>query len=143
MIWLKFAAIQLVMLAATVLGWLVLLPFCWAHAWKLGPFRPQRVTDVWSWAPLNWIYGNPEDGVSGMLARVWDADGKEQEYMPSSKVPAWWRAYCWSAWRNSCDNLKYVFADPKGPLVTFTLFGRQGKIGWQVENGANVPVASL
>lgn len=146
MIWLKFAAIQLVMLLATVAGWLILLPFCWAHAWRLGqmPVGSTRWVDVWSWDPLNRVYGNPEDGVSGMLALVWNKEGTARgEYMPSDDVPAWWRAYCWSAWRNSCDALKYVFADPKGPLVTFTFLGRNGKVGWQMENGYNVPVASL
>lgn len=145
MIWLKFAAIQLVMLFWTIVGWFILLPFCWAHAWKLSPVRSIKDglsgIDEWSWAPLNWVYGNPEDGVCGMFARVW-VNGVAQEYMPSATVWAWWRAYCWSAWRNSCDNLKYVFADPKGPLVTFRWLGRTGKIGWQWENGYNVPVFS-
>lgn len=149
MIWLKFAAIQLVMLIATVLGWLILLPFCWARAWHIQAGPPgTRLVDAWDWKPLNYVYGNYEDGVSGELALVWQANMKlgtatQVEYMPSEHVPAWWRAYCWSAWRNSCDELKYVFADPNGSLVTFKLFGRACKIGWQMENGYNVPVFSL
>lgn len=147
MIWLKFAAIQLIQLLATVVGWVLLLPFCWAHAWKLNSFSDwkvgNKIVDRWSWEPLNYIYGNPEDGVCGMFALVWSTLGYQQPYMPSAGVPAWWRAYCWSAWRNSCDNLKYVFADPKGPLVTFKLFGRTVKMGWQMENGYNVPVLSI
>lgn len=143
MIWLKFVGIQLVMLLATVVGWFLLLPFCVAHAWKLGPVKVGRVLDVWSWGPLNRVYGNPEDGVSGMFALIRLDANTQGEYMPSANVPAWWRAYCWSALRNSCDNLKYVFAIPGAPLVKFQLFGRTAKIGWQMENGFNVPVFSL
>lgn len=157
MIWLKFAYIQLVQLCCTVLGWLILLPFCVAQAWEsnhdsgltywgtplhfgVHSIKDQRPIDQWSWALLNAIYGNPEDGVSGQQALVWTPTG-QVPYMPNA--PAWWRAYCWSAFRNSCDNLKYVFADPKGPLITFKLFGRTCKVGWQLENGYNVPVLSL
>ena len=112
--WAWFAVVQLISLVATVLGWVLLVPFCLSHAWKLGPksIKDERIIDVWSWASLNLVYGNPEDGVSGMFALVQG----NQEYMPSSKVPAWWRAYCWSALRNSCDNLKYVFAWKGGPF---------------------------
>lgn len=153
MIWLKFIAIQLGMLAATVAGWFILLPFCLAHAWsdwdhqlagsvRFKSIKDKRDIDQWSAPLLRVLYNNPEDGVSGQTALVWNADGTKQvEYAPSH-LP-WLNAYLWSAWRNSADNLKYVFADPKGPLVTFKLFGRTCKAGWQMENGYNVPVFSL
>lgn len=146
MIWLKFAAVQFAMLAATVAGWFILLPVCIDKRWGLQRFpdkslKDGRPIDIFNSALLGFVYNNPEDGVSGQQARVWDQYGTLQPYMPG--VPDWWRAYCWSALRNSCDNLKYVFADPKGPLVTFKLFGRTAKIGWQMENGYNVPVLSL
>lgn len=137
--WIWFAVVQLISLVATVIGWLVLLPFCAAHAWKLGPksIKDARIIDMWSWGPLNLVYGNPEDGVSGMFALVQG----DQEYMP--KANAFSRAYCWSALRNSCDNLKYVFAWKAGPFKQWTLFGRPQHAGWQMENGFNVPVISL
>jgi hypothetical protein len=155
MIWLKFIAIQLIMLLATVVGWFLLIPFCLAlrgnrptvvGIGKLADGRP-RAIDVWPVKAIDAIYGNKEDGVSGRYALVWGSDGRQHGYVPPG--PEWlakriaWSAYCWSAWRNSADNLKYVFADPKGPLVTFKLFGRSCKIGWQQENGFNVPVLSL
>lgn len=155
MIWLKFIAIQLVMLLATVVGWFLLIPFCLALRGnrpavagiaKMYDGRPRSI-DPWPWKPLNTVYGNPEDGVSGRYALIWGADGRQHGYTPPG--PAWlssrlaWSAYCWSAWRNSADNLKYVFADPQGKLLTFKLFGRTAKIGWQMENGHNVPVLSL
>lgn len=152
MIWLKFIAIQLVMLLATVVGWFLLIPFCLIQAWSDWDHTPDssipllakdgRWIDQWSAPLLRPIYNNPEDGVSGKAALVWNKEGTAKvPYMPGAWAP--WRAYCWSAWRNSADNLKYVFADPKGPLVTFKLFGRTAKIGYQTENGHNVPVLSL
>lgn len=91
---------------------------------------------------LRLCYNNPEDGVSGQTALVWNSTGTKQiPYAPTQF--AWLNGYLWSACRNSCDNLKYVFADPNGPLVTFRVLGRTGKVGWQVENGVSVPVMSL
>jgi hypothetical protein len=138
MVWLRFFAIQLIMLTATVLGWLILIPFCLAHAWTGSwadeSIKDKRPIDRWAWPPLNYVYGNPEDGVSGQQALIHG----DQPYMPNAWAP--WRAYLWSGWRNSADNLKYVFACSSCPLKTFTLFGRPGKIGWQEENGYKVPV---
>lgn len=124
------------------LGWVVLIPFCVRKAWTadLKSIKDQRVIDRWNWKPLNWIWGNPEDGVSGQYALVWDRTG-QVPYMPGAD-PAW-RAYCWSAWRNSANMLKYVFAWKNGPLLaSFTLFGRTHKLGWQMENGYKVPILS-
>lgn len=152
----RFAAVQLVStwIAAPV-GWLLLLPFCLARAWTVPPdvrsikplagpevFRDR--VDRWLWDALNEVYGNPEDGVSGLWAVVHTASGLAP-YLPGR--PAWWRAYCWSAWRNSAGNLKYVFENTDaiaGPLAAGTwLGGRPYRIGWHVENGFNVPVLSL
>lgn len=153
MIWLKFIGIQLVMLLATIVGWVLLLPFCvfkrWTTTqWLDGFFiystslKDKRTIDHWNSILMNAVYGNPEDGVSGQYALIWNAGGTALgPYAPTRWV--WLNAYLWSAWRNSCDNLKYVFHDPDGPLVTFKLFGRTMKFGWQPENGFNVPVASL
>lgn len=161
MIWLRFVGVQLLMLFATIVGWLLLIPFCLLQFWEYEPqgsIKDERTIDVWKWVWLNKVYGNPEDGVSGQQAIVYTT-GVAGPYMPLpdwltrfTDIPirrflAWiypaWRAYLWSAWRNSADNLKYVFADADGPLVTFQLFGRTAKIGWQLENGYKVPVLSL
>lgn len=142
MVWLRFAAVQLVMLLATILGWIVLVPFALARAWEPCPsrFDPSRVIDRWKWKPLNAVYGNPEDGVSGMKALVW-TNGVQGPYMPGA-WPAW-RAYLWSAWRNSADNLKYVFACSSCPIKQGTILGKPYKLGWQFENGIKVPVLSF
>lgn len=140
--WSWFALVQLVSLIATISGWLILIPFCLAQAWTADAHSIKdatRVIDRWSWKPLNKIYGNPEDGVSGQQALVW-ISGVNSPYMPTARAS--WRAYCWSAWRNSADNLKYVFAWKDGPLKKFTLFGKTHNVGWKMENGFNVPVIS-
>jgi hypothetical protein len=164
MAWLRFAGVQLVMLAATVLGWLLLIPFCLLQAWstqhgglKFVSIKNKRSIDRWIWQPLNYVYGNPEDGVSGQQAVIWKDDlpfpymplpdwlQRFQE-IPTRRFLAWiypaWRAYVWSGWRNSADNLKYVFSCESCPLKTGTFLGRPYKIGWQEENGYKVPVIS-
>jgi len=140
--WLWFVVVQIISLTATILGWFILIPFCLTSAWSeravmsINPEVKDSLS-VWSWHPLNWIYGNPEDGVSGREALVWNKEGTAKErYMPNAWAP--WRAYVWSAWRNSADNLKYVFAWENGPFVQI---GRH-KLGWQWENGYKVPVLS-
>lgn len=135
--WVWYITVQLIMLFFTVLGWFLLLPFCLTHCWyfktpKLS-IKDNRPIDYWAWYSLNWVYGNPEDGVSGQQAII-ELNGNASPYMPHT--PAWWRAYCWSAWRNSCDNLKYVFAWRRGPQAV--VLGH--KIGWWDENGYKVPV---
>lgn len=140
--WTWFVLVQLIMLLATVVGWIVLIPFCLAQAWKPS-FRlaTLRDTDAWRWSALNRVYGNLEDGVSGIHALIWNNSGQQVPYMPGAWAP--WRAYCWSALRNSCDNLKYAFAWEQGPLIERSILGRNVKLGWQKENGFNVPVLSI
>jgi len=139
----------LIQVVAELVGLVVLIPFCLVQGWEpiMHPRSPNNAydhIDRWKWQPLNWVYGNPEDGVSGERALIWD-NGKQVSYMPNAWAP--WRAYCWSALRNSADNLKYVFAWDKGPLVKkdYTIFGKQRtfRAGWQLENGINVPVLSI
>lgn len=139
--WVWFAAVQLICLIATIVGWLLLIPFCLAQAWAQDAIsiKDGRIIDRWRWKRLNFIYGNPEDGVSGQTALVW-VNGSLSFYRRPTWAP--WRAYLWSGWRNSADNLKYVFAWQKGPLVEFNLFGMEHKLGWQFENGVKVPVLS-
>lgn len=137
MIWLRYLFVQCLQLVAALAGLIVLVPFCVTRAWRpqVSSFDSNRVIDGWSWAPLNYIYGNPEDGVSGERALIWRSDGSRVSYLPTSNSV--WRAYCWSALRNPADGLKYVFAVPgTGPLKKVLGF----KLGWQVENGKNVPV---
>jgi len=139
--WLWFAIVQLICLVATIVGWFLLIPFCLTRAWvdNATSIKDGRQVDSWRWKPLNAIWGNPEDGVSGLTALVW-IDGALTFYRPNAWAP--WRAYLWSGWRNSADGLKYIFRWENGPLVEFELFGKPHKLGWQLENGVKVPVIS-
>jgi len=106
-----------------VAGYLVLTPFCLAHAWEpcqstINPFgRAPRPISQWKtpWPAvtkfLNDRYGNREDGL-GAEALIWDGPVRVL-YMPDKDKPGWmpqwlWealRAWCWSAWRNSTNEL--------------------------------------
>ena len=118
--WLWFVIVQLILAIAMIWGWVFLIPFCLAQAWErapsgLDPGPNVRWIDRWRWAPLNYVYGNPEDGVSGKSALIWLNGTTQGPYMPNAWSP--WRAYLWSGWRNSCDNLKYVFQWKGGPFL--------------------------
>lgn len=137
--WVWYVVVQLIMTVCMIIGWLLLIPFCifWLQSTNADAksIADGRVIDAWAWRPLNKVYGNPEDGVTGIYALVWNDVGQVRvPYMPNA--PTWWRAYCWSAWRNSCGGLKYVFAWRAGPQAT--LWGH--KIGWWEENNEKVPV---
>jgi hypothetical protein len=153
--WIWYVTAQLIMCFFMVLGWVLLIPFCVAHAWAIRPtfsIKDGRVIDQWKCRMLRFAYDNIEDGVSGQQALIGDATGKLVPYMPLSvdirrPYPWWvyttrawlydaWRAYCWSAWRNSCDALKYRFAWPNGPSAT--IFGK--KVGWFDYYGRSLPV---
>lgn len=137
--WGWFAVIQLISLAATLFGLILLIPFCLAQAWNPAESTlwKGRVIDCWSWTPLNWVYGNPEDGVSGQTALIWLNGTTQGRYQPDAN-PAW-RAYRWSALRNSCDNLKYVFAWKGGPFYRRETASWFIQLGW---NSSGFPVIS-
>ncbi|MDE1989025.1 MAG: hypothetical protein KGI82_01030 [Betaproteobacteria bacterium] len=138
--WTYFALAQLVMLAAMLAGFVVLMLPCLLHAWELSPvpsINDGRRIDRWTWALLNPIWGNPEDGVSGLAARVWVNGVTQRAYWPSCPSAAL-RAYAWSAWRNSCDALKYSLAITCFGTPSVVIAGR--RIGWSVENGRPVLV---
>lgn len=156
--WRYFKAQLVSVFIATPAGWVVLILPCLLHAWSrmvlvrsLKPLPGRESVDFWTWGCLGWA-SNPEDGVSGKQALLNDGE----HYTPYMPCPSWitWRwavwlwdslrAYFWSAWRNSADELKYVYAWPEGHCVSGTwLNGRQYVIGWRPENGFNVPVLDL
>ena len=114
--WLYFIVVQVVALIATVIGWFLLIIPCLLKAWV--PVEqlyqpdwaycaglPKKTIQIWRWAWLNRIWGNNEDGVvSGLSGNV--------EYNPDATRLG---AYMWSAWRNSANNLRFVFRWVGGP----------------------------
>jgi hypothetical protein len=109
---------QVPQLLAAVLGWFILALPCALGAYGMHGVKSNKVwpapwqylngreIDTWNWNWLNAWFGNPEDGVSGKTALVWDDSGHLVIYNPTGSR---WSAYCWSAWRNSSDALKYKF----------------------------------
>jgi len=146
----RYVLAQLLSWWATAIGWGLLIYPCWKQLWKADATSTNTVVtdrttvDRWTWDWLNPVWGNPEDGVSGAYAVIRDATGKEVPggYMPF-RDPRW-RAYCWSALRNSSDGLKYILEWPTGPLVVLTILGRQVRFGWlpmpQIKGSPRVPV---
>jgi hypothetical protein len=131
--WGWFVVVQLIMLVATLVGAVLVLPLaCWLKAWtRTGPYygtmfsiKNLRVISRWSWGPLNYVYGNPEDGVSGEQALVWNKEGTQQVvYNPRGTA---WKAYCWNL-RNSANQLTYTFGWKNGPYYN----GRRFHAGWK------------
>lgn len=91
-----------------VTGYGLLIPFCLLRAWEpcestINPFdRPARPISQWKWKWLNTIYGNREDGCSGAEALIWEGPVRVL-YRPNTWAPL--RAWLWSAWRNSTNEL--------------------------------------
>jgi hypothetical protein len=107
---------QIPQFLAQLLGFVLLIWPCYRAAWTInavsnktwGPPHEDlngRVIDTWNWKWLNRWYGNPEDGVSGRFALVWNGP----ELVRYNPTGSRWKAYVWSAWRNSSDALKYDF----------------------------------
>lgn len=118
--WTYFAFVQLISLIATMIGWVLLIPFCLREAWV-----PAGSIDRWALGPFNLIYGNPEDGVSGRYALIWNAEGTTRvPYMSNAWAP--WRAYLWSGWRNSANGLKRRLVWKGGPFVRREFYVQAG-----------------
>ena len=138
--WLRFAAIQALCAVTDAIGLVLLAPFCLAQSWRPAlstQWAPDAAVkahtiDVWAFAPLNAVWGNPEDGVLG----------------PVSFLTGWppcLRAYAWSALRNRSDNLKYIFARPGGPFIyaPFTVFGKAFVLMAGFRNAAGLVTLSI
>jgi hypothetical protein len=104
--WAWFAMVQLIALLVTVLGWVLLIPFAALRLWTMRESRyfPGRQIAVWRGGWLMWPFGNEEDGVTG--AEFYRARFKDDRLC----------AYLWSAWRNSANNLRFVFRWQGGPF---------------------------
>lgn len=140
--WTWFAVAQFLMAICAVTGWVVLILPCLLEAWEPSPVpsvnADHRQIDRWAWGCLNPIWGNPEDGVSGLTALVWVSGTARGPYWPECPNAAL-RAYAWSAGRNSCDALKYSLAVTWFGTPSVLIAGR--RVGWSVENGRAVLVS--
>lgn len=147
--WLYFALCELFALVVLFpLGLLIVGAACICRAWSSAAVQPsinpqpgRPDVDVWEW-PINAVYGNPEDGVSGE-----DALGSWVGfYNPTGSR---WRAFMWSALRNPANGFNYPTwrwaATPPLLVKTYSLpiLGtRQLKLGWQRRYGRIVMACS-
>lgn len=114
---LDFIVVQLVSMLAMIIGWILLIVPCAMRAWveveqiyqadwQVLQGLPKKKIKIWAWRWLNAIWGNDEDGVvSGLRGNV--------EYNPNGSR---FKAYLWCAWRNSANNLRFVFRWVGGPF---------------------------
>ena len=113
--WLYFAGFQVVCAALMVLGWVILLPAAackfWEPAWSV--HYPGSRINVWKWRWLDAIWGNDEDGVTG--APFYQAQFADERV----------RAYMWTAWRNSTNNMRWASAIPGGVFIRWTSKSRR------------------
>lgn len=137
--------------ACTLFGLLVLLPLvvlivgpaCVFKAWRfpyaksIKPIPGRDFVDGWA-LPINLIFGNPEDGVSGVDAYGPDWLGA---YNPRGTR---WRAFLWNLrnWAAGYNYLTWPWEYDPSLLYVGPLAGLQVKIGWQQRYGRTVMVCS-
>ena len=131
--WLYFCLVQIIAFIAMVIGWFLLIAPCILKAWvpvtqiyqpdwAVKGGLPKKTINIWAWSWLNPVWGNNEDGVvSGLRNNV--------EYNPTGSR---WLAYVWSAWRNSANNLRFVFQWIGGPFYRWENAGHTWyfQCGW-------------
>jgi hypothetical protein len=145
--WAWFVAVQLICFLAMVVGWFLLLPLalCGAYFYATWTedFRRKyhpRVDSIskWNWYWVDRVWGNWENGIDPGTQLV--IEGKDV-YMPGA--PPWWRIYMWTAWRNSSNNLRWVFAWVGGPYYRWENSSWRGHIGFRPDTGWPVISANL
>lgn len=122
--WLWFVIIQILSLCLMVVGWIVLIPFVLLKSWHTGnsPVYSDRNITMWNLSILDKIYGNWEDGV---VPPDWYMTG----------INTLWRTYMWTAWRNSTNNLRWIFLWKDGPWFQYRNKGYYFQAGWRPDTG--------
>lgn len=112
-----FILIQLVSLVLTLLG----IPVCWVLT-STGTMYIGNDGERVHFPKWAWIWDNDEDGVSPL----W--------YNPEHTR---WRSFVWTALRNPCNNLRFVWgvSKPGRPLWLWTNGKYYAKAGWEAGTG--------
>ena len=119
--WLYLALIQVIAFVGTVLGIVILFFLSIFRCWKKRASR-EYPYDIMAWS-IDWIdrvYGNEEDGIDGSRGYRLDPEGVlyQHVWIERTKLwPEWLQVYWWSAWRNSDNNLRFVFRWIGGPFI--------------------------
>lgn len=124
--WPAFVLVQILSFVLMVIGWVLLLPWSIDRAWFpcVTAKSDGRLVTCWRSRWLDVIYGNWEDGCLPH-ARNHYLEGR----------PDWLRAYLWSAWRNSTNNLRWAFQWKGGPWLQIRRWGWYFQAGWRPSNG--------
>jgi hypothetical protein len=119
MSWLYFIAVQVISLALTAIGWVILLPLALLRQWTYDP-NTDRLH--WRWKLL-WLWDNSEDG----LTPFW--------YLPNSDIRL--RVYLWTAWRNSVGNFRFIpgVSRKSGPFYRIVRKGWYFQAGFRPDHG--------
>lgn len=147
LIWAYWIACQLAGLVLFVLGIFVVGAASAYSAWtypyadSIKPIEGRTQVDGWTW-PINAIYGNPEDGVSGRYAfgPTWSG-----AFNPTGSRL---KAFEWAGFRNWANGWNYLtWRSPRVPplfIYPYRFFGgtRVLKLGWQQRYGRTVMVCS-
>lgn len=136
--WIWYAGAQLIGIVWLILGIFIIGAASACKAWtdppdakSLKPLPDRMVVDRWKW-PINGIYGNPEDGVSG-----------RQAYGPTWAGPfnasgSRWYAFEWSGLRNWANNWAYItWPFPWTPPLYASKSGAI-KLGWKPWFGGRI-----
>lgn len=119
-------------------GWVLVGIACYYYEWtytpnvkSIKPLDNRKMVDTWDWAFMRKIYGNPEDGVSGIYAY-----GPSWTGAFNSPPVTRWKAFTWSGRRNWANGFNYItwkWPDINPPFKPGTwLFGKRSyKFGWQ------------
>lgn len=124
------------------IGLTVAILLCLSRSWSaasvnsIKPMSSRVFVDEWV-APVNALFGNPEDGVSGRFAfGAW--------YGAYNPTGSRWRAICWNCrnWLAGFNYLTWPWASTP-PLIVKPYGSHQLKLGWQQRYGRTVMVCSF
>lgn len=108
-----------------VAGWVILLPMAAFKLWHVSEslHYPGRMITAWNCRWIDMVWGNAEDGVTGAPFYM--------KRIPNER----WRAYMWSAWRNSTNNMRWGGTLKGGPF--FRHVGKKWifQAGYRPDNG--------
>lgn len=124
--------------------WIALFPtgvilcavLAYSRLWytRASRYYPDRQVTVWRGGWLTWLWGCEENGVDPGDQLV---VGGTAKYLPDASPS--WRAYMWTAWRNSVGNLCWVTSWKGGPWwqIHFTVRGEPwyAQAGFRPDNG--------
>ena len=123
--WILFALMQCVLAAFFLVGTVLLIPFAALRAWRPRPSKiyTDRTVLAWRGGWLLYPWDNEEDGVTG--------NASYRAHYADSGLSA----YRWSAWRNSANNLRFLFAWKDGPFKRVEYRGWYAQAGFRPDTG--------